>query len=65
MDIVTKNISLYLGTCDDKPKHNLGLDSIYFSMSLLRLWNNKLGDSGVELLSVALREPTCKIEELQ
>ncbi|XP_051890410.1 NACHT, LRR and PYD domains-containing protein 3-like [Pristis pectinata] len=31
---------------------------------VLRLWNNKLGDSGVKLLSAALKERTCKIQEL-
>ncbi|XP_055510690.1 NACHT, LRR and PYD domains-containing protein 3-like [Leucoraja erinacea] len=41
------------------------LESGLHKCRVLRLWNNKLGDSGVELLSVALREPTCKIEELQ
>ncbi|XP_078276899.1 NACHT, LRR and PYD domains-containing protein 3-like isoform X2 [Rhinoraja longicauda] len=41
------------------------LESGLHKCIVLRLWNNKLGDSGVKLLSVALREPTCKIEELQ
>ncbi|XP_078059657.1 NACHT, LRR and PYD domains-containing protein 3-like isoform X2 [Mustelus asterias] len=31
----------------------------------LNLGNNKLGDSGVKLLSVALRNPDCKIQELR
>uniref|UniRef100_A0A4W3GKU6 NACHT, LRR and PYD domains-containing protein 3-like n=2 Tax=Callorhinchus milii TaxID=7868 RepID=A0A4W3GKU6_CALMI len=30
----------------------------------LRLWGNNLGDSGVEHLSVALRNPQCKIQSL-
>ncbi|XP_067835976.1 NACHT, LRR and PYD domains-containing protein 3-like isoform X1 [Heptranchias perlo] len=32
---------------------------------VLRLASNKLGDSGVKLLSAALRNPDCKIQELQ
>ncbi|XP_072109319.1 NACHT, LRR and PYD domains-containing protein 3-like isoform X1 [Mobula birostris] len=32
---------------------------------VLRLWNNKLGDSGVKLLSVVLKNRQCKIKELQ
>ncbi|XP_072910014.1 NACHT, LRR and PYD domains-containing protein 3-like isoform X2 [Hemitrygon akajei] len=32
---------------------------------VLRLWNNKLGDSGVKLLSGVLKDRQCKIKELQ
>uniref|UniRef100_UPI00398EAF8F NACHT, LRR and PYD domains-containing protein 3-like isoform X1 n=2 Tax=Pristiophorus japonicus TaxID=55135 RepID=UPI00398EAF8F len=35
------------------------------SLTVLDLSCNKLGDSGVKLLSVALRDPDCKIQELQ
>ncbi|XP_067835942.1 NACHT, LRR and PYD domains-containing protein 3-like [Heptranchias perlo] len=35
------------------------------SLSILDLSNNKLVDSGVKLLSAALRSPDCKIQELQ
>ncbi|XP_060707888.1 NACHT, LRR and PYD domains-containing protein 3-like [Hemiscyllium ocellatum] len=34
------------------------------SLTVLNLGNNKLGDTGVKLLSVALNKPTCKILEL-
>uniref|UniRef100_UPI00398EAE92 NACHT, LRR and PYD domains-containing protein 12-like n=1 Tax=Pristiophorus japonicus TaxID=55135 RepID=UPI00398EAE92 len=34
------------------------------SLTVLNLSNNKLGDSGVKLLSAALRDPYCKIQEL-
>ncbi|XP_067836934.1 NACHT, LRR and PYD domains-containing protein 3-like [Heptranchias perlo] len=34
------------------------------SLTVLNLGNNKLGDSGVKLLSAALRKPDCKIQEL-
>ncbi|XP_067836547.1 NACHT, LRR and PYD domains-containing protein 3-like [Heptranchias perlo] len=35
------------------------------SLTDLNLGNNKLGDSGVKLLSAALRNPDCKIQKLQ
>ncbi|XP_067835983.1 NACHT, LRR and PYD domains-containing protein 3-like [Heptranchias perlo] len=35
------------------------------SLTVLNLSNNKLGDSGVKLLSAALRNPDCKIQELE
>ncbi|XP_067835578.1 NACHT, LRR and PYD domains-containing protein 3-like [Heptranchias perlo] len=35
------------------------------SLTVLNLSNNKLGDSGVKLLSAALRNPNCKIKELE
>ncbi|XP_072892074.1 uncharacterized protein [Hemitrygon akajei] len=34
------------------------------SLTLLNLSNNELGDSGVKLVSVALRNPECKIQNL-
>ncbi|XP_067916261.1 NACHT, LRR and PYD domains-containing protein 14-like [Heterodontus francisci] len=34
------------------------------SLTVLDLGNNKLGDSGIKLLSVTLRKPDCGIEEL-
>ncbi|XP_067835951.1 NACHT, LRR and PYD domains-containing protein 3-like isoform X2 [Heptranchias perlo] len=34
------------------------------SLTVLKLGNNKLGDSGVKLLSAALRNPDCKIQTL-
>ncbi|XP_067836487.1 NACHT, LRR and PYD domains-containing protein 3-like [Heptranchias perlo] len=34
------------------------------SLTVLNLGGNKLGDSGVKLLSAALRNPDCKIQEL-
>ncbi|XP_041072383.1 LOW QUALITY PROTEIN: NACHT, LRR and PYD domains-containing protein 3-like [Carcharodon carcharias] len=34
------------------------------SLTDLKLSNNKLGDSGVKLFSVALRDPDCKIQKL-
>ncbi|XP_048406304.2 NACHT, LRR and PYD domains-containing protein 3-like isoform X1 [Stegostoma tigrinum] len=34
------------------------------SLTVLYLGNNKLGDSGLKLLSVALRNPNCKIQKL-
>uniref|UniRef100_UPI00398EE983 NACHT, LRR and PYD domains-containing protein 3-like n=1 Tax=Pristiophorus japonicus TaxID=55135 RepID=UPI00398EE983 len=34
------------------------------SLTVLDLGNNELGDSGVKLLSVAMRDPDCKIEKL-
>ncbi|XP_067864883.1 NACHT, LRR and PYD domains-containing protein 3-like isoform X1 [Heterodontus francisci] len=38
--------------------------SINQSLTLLNLSGNKLGDSGVKLLSAALRNPDCKIQKL-
>uniref|UniRef100_UPI00398F58C8 NACHT, LRR and PYD domains-containing protein 3-like n=1 Tax=Pristiophorus japonicus TaxID=55135 RepID=UPI00398F58C8 len=35
------------------------------SLTVLDLSHNKLGDSGVKLLSTALRNPDCKIQELE
>uniref|UniRef100_UPI00398EF916 NACHT, LRR and PYD domains-containing protein 3-like n=1 Tax=Pristiophorus japonicus TaxID=55135 RepID=UPI00398EF916 len=35
------------------------------SLTVLDLSSNNLGDSGVKLLSVALRDPDCKIQELE
>ncbi|XP_067836960.1 NACHT, LRR and PYD domains-containing protein 3-like [Heptranchias perlo] len=35
------------------------------SLTVLKLSENKLGDSGVKLLSAALRNPDCKIQELE
>ncbi|XP_072410422.1 NACHT, LRR and PYD domains-containing protein 3-like [Chiloscyllium punctatum] len=40
------------------------LDSILHKCRVLRLSFNELGDSGVKLLSVVLRKPDCKIQEL-
>ncbi|XP_067836552.1 NACHT, LRR and PYD domains-containing protein 3-like [Heptranchias perlo] len=39
--------------------------STNLSLTVLHLGNNKLGDSGVKLLSAALRNPDCKIQELR
>ncbi|XP_067833222.1 NACHT, LRR and PYD domains-containing protein 3-like [Heptranchias perlo] len=38
--------------------------STNWSLTVLNMGNNKLGDSGVKLLSAALRNPDCKIQEL-
>ncbi|XP_038656820.1 NACHT, LRR and PYD domains-containing protein 3-like isoform X2 [Scyliorhinus canicula] len=40
------------------------LGPILHKCQVLRLGNNKLGDPGVKLLSVALRNPDCKIQKL-
>uniref|UniRef100_UPI00398EEF4F NACHT, LRR and PYD domains-containing protein 12-like isoform X3 n=1 Tax=Pristiophorus japonicus TaxID=55135 RepID=UPI00398EEF4F len=39
--------------------------SLFLTLFVFRLSYNNLGDSGVKLLSVALRDPDCKIQELQ
>ncbi|XP_067836901.1 NACHT, LRR and PYD domains-containing protein 3-like isoform X3 [Heptranchias perlo] len=39
--------------------------SANLSLTVLKLSYNKLGDSGVKLLSAALRNPDCKIQELE
>ncbi|XP_067835586.1 NACHT, LRR and PYD domains-containing protein 3-like [Heptranchias perlo] len=41
------------------------LEPALHKCQVLRLGNNKLGDSGVKLLSAALRNPDCKIQELR
>ncbi|XP_067916246.1 NACHT, LRR and PYD domains-containing protein 3-like isoform X2 [Heterodontus francisci] len=39
--------------------------SVYRSLTVLDLGDNKLGDSGIKQLSMALSNPNCKIQKLQ
>ncbi|XP_067836220.1 NACHT, LRR and PYD domains-containing protein 3-like [Heptranchias perlo] len=50
------------GSCSEDLSSAL---SINRSLTVLDLSNNKLGDSGVKLLSAALRNPDCKIQKLR
>ncbi|XP_078087631.1 NACHT, LRR and PYD domains-containing protein 3-like [Mustelus asterias] len=41
------------------------LEPVLYKCQILRLSNNELGDSGMKVLSVALRNPDCKIRKLE
>ncbi|XP_067833947.1 NACHT, LRR and PYD domains-containing protein 12-like [Heptranchias perlo] len=69
-------LSHVIGFCDTIKHLNLQNCSIRYEglqrlgpalhkCQVLRLGRNELGDSGVKLLSAALRNPDCKIEELE
>ncbi|XP_078390096.1 NACHT, LRR and PYD domains-containing protein 3-like [Cetorhinus maximus] len=68
-------LSHVLGLCDSIKHLNLQwcniqceglqrLEHVLYKYQKLRLSYNNLGDAGVKLLSVALRNPGCKIQEL-
>ncbi|XP_078390107.1 NACHT, LRR and PYD domains-containing protein 3-like isoform X1 [Cetorhinus maximus] len=68
-------LSHVLGLCDtikhlDLERCNIQceglqrLEHVLYKCQKLRLISNNLGDSGVKLLSAALRQPGCKIQEL-
>ncbi|XP_078391223.1 NACHT, LRR and PYD domains-containing protein 3-like isoform X2 [Cetorhinus maximus] len=68
-------LSHVLGLCDTIKHLNLfgcyiqceglqRLEHVLYKCQKLRLISNNLGDSGVKLLSAALRNPGCKIQEL-
>ncbi|XP_067833840.1 NACHT, LRR and PYD domains-containing protein 3-like [Heptranchias perlo] len=68
-------LSHVIGLCDTIKELNLEYCSIHceglqrlgpklHKFQVLRLASNKLGDLGVKLLSAALRNPDCKIQEL-
>ncbi|XP_067836890.1 NACHT, LRR and PYD domains-containing protein 3-like isoform X1 [Heptranchias perlo] len=50
------------GSCTDDLSSALSPNR---SLTVLNLGNNKLGDSGVKLLSAAVRNPDCKLQKLQ
>ncbi|XP_067916072.1 NACHT, LRR and PYD domains-containing protein 12-like isoform X4 [Heterodontus francisci] len=57
-----KNINLY--RCDIQCEGFQRLSPVLHKFQVLRLNSNNLGDSGVKLLSAALRNPDCKIQKL-
>ncbi|XP_067835986.1 NLR family CARD domain-containing protein 3-like [Heptranchias perlo] len=56
---------LDLGSCSIQSEGLQRLGPALHKCQVLRLGGNKLGDSGVKLLSAALRNPDCKIQTLQ
>ncbi|XP_067882400.1 NACHT, LRR and PYD domains-containing protein 3-like [Heterodontus francisci] len=58
-----KNIDLY--NCNIQCEGLQQLGSVLHTIQVLRLDSNNLGDSGMKLLSVALRNPDCKIQKLE
>ncbi|XP_078060640.1 NACHT, LRR and PYD domains-containing protein 3-like isoform X2 [Mustelus asterias] len=64
-DCKIQKLHLYRNTLTDSCAKDLA-SALSTNRSLidLNLGDNKLGDSGVKLLSVALRNPDCKIQEL-
>ncbi|XP_072890975.1 NACHT, LRR and PYD domains-containing protein 12-like isoform X2 [Hemitrygon akajei] len=55
----------YVGLTDSGAEDLASALSTNTSLTELDLSNNKLGDSGVKLVSVALRNPECKIQRLR
>ncbi|XP_067836221.1 NACHT, LRR and PYD domains-containing protein 3-like [Heptranchias perlo] len=56
---------LDLESCSIRCEELQRLEPALHKCQVLRLGSNKLGDSGVKLLSAALRNPDCKIQELR
>ncbi|XP_069750415.1 NACHT, LRR and PYD domains-containing protein 3-like [Narcine bancroftii] len=56
---------LHLNSCGVKMEEIQQLQSVLHKCKRLRLGVNDLGDSGVKLVSTALREQDCKIESLE
>ncbi|XP_067836490.1 NACHT, LRR and PYD domains-containing protein 3-like [Heptranchias perlo] len=56
---------LDLGNCSIQCEGLQRLGPALHKCQVLRLGRNKLGDSGVKLLSAALRNPDCKMQELE
>ncbi|XP_067835582.1 NACHT, LRR and PYD domains-containing protein 4C-like [Heptranchias perlo] len=59
---ITKHLDLE--NCSIQCEGLQRLGPVLHKCQVLRLGNNKLGDSGVKLLSATLRNPDCKIQEL-
>ncbi|XP_078391229.1 NACHT, LRR and PYD domains-containing protein 3-like isoform X7 [Cetorhinus maximus] len=57
-----KHLDLY--RCNIQCEGLRRLEHVLYKCQKLRLTSNNLGDSGVKLLSAALRKPGCKIQEL-